>query len=355
MEYTFSTREKNGSVCLILSYKVGHKWRQKTKQGFKNQREARKYQDTLLKQVKESIGVNAPDDMRKVTLRQFMFIFERDKKNALAYNTIASYRGGVFRLRGLLDKPLIEINVPDILNAVNALSVSDSTKTITVRSLSVVLEYARIAYHIIAKNPARGIKVIRKKAQEQLRAFTKDEVAKLLSLLAQRPTGYLVAFIAANTGMRFGEIAGLMWEDVDFFHRTISVKQQWGLKSKGQYALVPLKTANSKRVIPISPQLVDKLLERKTFRPAEITGTIFPLKKMGSIHTSINAVIRRHFPGRSFHSLRHTYATLLLSKTGDINLVAHILGDTVATVSKTYVNYTADISKVAAEAVASLY
>ena len=45
MEYTFSYREKNGGVCLILSYKVGTKWRQKTKQGFKNQREARRYQD----------------------------------------------------------------------------------------------------------------------------------------------------------------------------------------------------------------------------------------------------------------------------------------------------------------------
>lgn len=48
MEYTFSYREKNGGVCLILSYKVGTKWRQKTKQGFKNQREARRYQDELL-------------------------------------------------------------------------------------------------------------------------------------------------------------------------------------------------------------------------------------------------------------------------------------------------------------------
>lgn len=48
MEYSFSYREKNGSVCLILSYKVGKRWKQKTKQGFKTQREARKYQDTLL-------------------------------------------------------------------------------------------------------------------------------------------------------------------------------------------------------------------------------------------------------------------------------------------------------------------
>ena len=51
MEYTFSTRMKNGSVCLILAYKIGKKWKQKTKQGFRTQREARAYQTELLRQA----------------------------------------------------------------------------------------------------------------------------------------------------------------------------------------------------------------------------------------------------------------------------------------------------------------
>ena len=86
-----------------------------------------------------------------------------------------------------------------------------------------------------------------------------------------------------------------------------------------------------------------------------ITGTVFPLDRMPTERTSINTLIRKHFPGRSLHSLRHTFATLLLSRTGDINLVAHILGDTVATVSAIYVNYTEDINQVAVKAIGSLY
>lgn len=73
------------------------------------------------------------------------------------------------------------------------------------------------------------------------------------------------------------------------------------------------------------------------------------------MQTRLNALIRKHFPGRSIHALRHTFATLLLSRTGDINLVAHILGDSVETVSRVYVNYTEDINQVAAEAIGSLY
>lgn len=48
MEYSFSYRERNGSICLVLSYKIGNRWKQKTKQGFKTQREAKKHQDELL-------------------------------------------------------------------------------------------------------------------------------------------------------------------------------------------------------------------------------------------------------------------------------------------------------------------
>lgn len=81
MEYTFSYREKNGSICLILSYKVGTKWRQKTKQGFKNQREARRYQDELLAQVKEQTGLTDDVSLKDISLRVFYRIFYRDKRS----------------------------------------------------------------------------------------------------------------------------------------------------------------------------------------------------------------------------------------------------------------------------------
>ena len=76
---------------------------------------------------------------------------------------------------------------------------------------------------------------------------------------------------------------------------------------------------------------------------------------MESAHKQLSRIISTNFPGRSVHALRHTFATLLLSETGDVSLVAHILGDTVATVSNVYLNYTEDIHRVAAKAIANLY
>ena len=71
MEYSFSTREKNGGICLILSYKVNSKWKQKTKQGFKTLREAKQYQDKLLAAAKEDAVTNCDPELSNITLHDF--------------------------------------------------------------------------------------------------------------------------------------------------------------------------------------------------------------------------------------------------------------------------------------------
>lgn len=75
------------------------------------------------------------------------------------------------------------------------------------------------------------------------------------------------------------------------------------------------------------------LQEWKFYNPINFSGTVFPLEQMETAHKRLSRIISTHFPGRSVHALRHTFATLLLSETGDVSLVAHILGDTIATVS----------------------
>lgn len=91
MDYHFSYREKNGSVCLILSYKVGSRWRQKTRQGFKTQREARQHQDELLVAAQKEIGTTLDKTLKAITLRQFWAIFKRDMQGRLTYGSILAY------------------------------------------------------------------------------------------------------------------------------------------------------------------------------------------------------------------------------------------------------------------------
>lgn len=355
MEYTFSYREKNGSICLILSYKVGTKWRQKTKQGFKNQREARRYQDELLAQVKEQTGLTDDVSLKDISLRVFYRIFYRDKKELLSANTLRNYSDGINSLGDVADLPIKELTIANITNALMQTPGKLSSKKSRLRFITPVLEHARATYKIIKVNPAKGIKIPRDREPPVLRAFSKEELVKLIHMLDDKPLFKLIVIIGANTGMRFGEIAGLPWDAVDWFSQTITIKQQYNLVSDKTYGITTCKTRKSNRTIPASPSLLKELKEWQNKMPMTITGTIFNLDNMPSVHSRLNEIIRKNFPGRSLHALRHTFATLLLSKTGDINLVAHILGDSVETVSRVYVNYTEDINRIAAKAMANLF
>lgn len=355
MEYSFSYREKNGSVCLILSYKVGKRWKQKTKQGFKTQREARKYQDTLLAQVKETAGLTDDIRLKDISLRDFFPIFERDRENALAYNTLRNYHDGIASLGPAAEIPIRDLTTADIVKALMAADCKPSSRKSRLRFITPVLEHALKMYKIIKVNPAKGIQLPQDKTPKTLRAFTREELDKLLKMLEPWPIRKLVVIIGAGTGMRFGEIAGLPWSAIDWRQRTITIHQQYVLIAPKNYGIAPCKTRNSNRTIPASPAVLQALSRWKKAQPMTITGTVFPLDRMVAERTGINTLIRKHFPGRSLHALRHTFATLLLSRTGDINLVAHVLGDTVGTVSAVYVNYTDDINRIAARAMGELY
>ena len=356
MEYTFSTREKNGSVCLILSYKVNGVWKQKTKQGFKSRKEAKRYQDKLLAKA-EKDAVPSPDpELEDITLGEFLPIFLRDRREELTYTTRISYRNAVRRLTGLLDKPVEKITTPMIMNALGKLNVSTASRNLSLRALKLVFSHAKL-YRLIAENPARPVRQMSSKDAQEIRAFTRKEVQGLLDHYSRHPNGMYSMFvlIGARTGMRIGEIAGLTWNNIDLLHRKITIDKQWGRIDKAHYGLKPCKTQNSNRTIPIPLELVDALAKWRKVQPLQITGMVFDETKLRTVMNQLAIYIAEHYPGRSFHSLRHTFATLLLSETGDINLVAGVLGDTVATVSSTYVNYTQDVRDRAADSVERLF
>nr|DAL57649.1 MAG TPA_asm: Integrase [Caudoviricetes sp.] len=357
LEYTFSCREKNGSICLILSYKVGHKWRQKTKQGFKTQREARRYQDELLQAVKKDIGTTSDTSLKSITLRQFWGIFKRDMQGRLTYGSILAYEDRIKRLRNILDMPIKEITPPVLMNEINGLPFAPRTKNLSLAAVGRVLKHA-ISYKIIKNNPAYEVPQVQDKREQTVRAFTREEVEEILRHYKKHgrdPLYYLVILVASRTGMRIGEIRGLTWDCIDFAAGTIKICKQWARTSRSTYGLTPCKTANSNRTIPAPADVLAALAQWKQASPIRLDGMVFPPERLRTIQVYINKHIHKYYPGRSLHAFRHTYATLMLHRTGDINLVARLLGDTIQTVSTTYLNYTEDIQKAAAKVVNDIF
>jgi integrase len=112
---------------------------------------------------------------------------------------------------------------------------------------------------------------------------------------------------AASTGLRFGEIAGLEWKQVDLEKGVISVLRQF---THGAWA--DLKTANSRRRIPLAKELRRHLRIHRLRTPGEL---VFPgpsgkpmLAKTGPDEEHPKRVAVQG----TFHMLRHFFVTALI-------------------------------------------
>jgi integrase len=162
-------------------------------------------------------------------------------------------------------------------------------------------------------------RVGRSKQQLPTRTLNRKEIAALVK--ACKAPLLLPVQMALQTGMRRGEVWGLKWEDIDLFKGVITVTKSY----EG-----PTKSGRS-RIIPISTQLEQVLVADPNFLTYNSTGkrrlenvvkTIFdpnPLLKEACKKAGIRGDI-------TFHTLRHTFATLALESGASPKLVSQVLG-----------------------------
>ena len=91
MQANITIRKKDNGYQVIVSYKDGRKWRQKSKQGFETRRAAKEYGQDIIEELKNTISVFIPEDLKTITLRDFLSLYLEERVN-LTYNTRSSYR-----------------------------------------------------------------------------------------------------------------------------------------------------------------------------------------------------------------------------------------------------------------------
>ena len=176
------------------------------------------------------------------------------------------------------------------------------------RELAVVRHLLRLAveeWGWLDKVPA--VRLL-KEPEGRLRFLTGDEIARLLAACAesQNPQLHAVVVVALNTGMRLGEIMGLVWERVDF--------------SRGVILLERTKSGR-RREVPMN-EAADAALH--ALPGDKIEGRVF---RRGSIRTAWeNAVERAGLDGFRFHDLRHTFASHMVMRGANLVELRDILG-----------------------------
>lgn len=194
-------------------------------------------------------------------------------------------------------------------------------------------------------------------------AWTAKELGRFLEHVADDPH-FPIWRLGATTGMRRGELLGLTWQWLDLEQGSLRVEQQL-LPS---LAFGPPKSKRGRRAVALDAETVEtlrahrdaQLLERAFAGDAYVDRDLVfadplgqPIKPNWVTWRSKKLVQAARLPG-SLHTLRHTHTTQMLLNGVPVHVVAARLGDTPATILKTYAHLLPTSDAEAAEQVAAL-
>ncbi len=340
MYFNTHIRKKDSGLQVIVQYKVeGDKWKQKSKQGFKNNRDgkqaAKDWAANMIDDLKKSIKLGN-DEFKDVTFEDFTFNHIKHLKRHSAPGSIRNFETVMVKFKDLNDKKVNDIKVMDIQVIVDDLlnKLAPSTVKDYLGKLSLIFKDAIEKYNIIDTNPVDKITIKASNVKKDIVVLNNKESIDLLKKLDGEY--YYITLIALKTGLRIGEIMGLTWSNIDLKKNKIIVCQQWKEIDKNKFGFGPLKSKNSNRVIPIPPSLSKILNVYKSKSITRIDNRIFSYRNTASITAMLDAKYKKLGYNISVHSLRHTYATNLIGNGLDYRTAAMLLGHTVEMTMKTY-------------------
>ena len=166
----------------------------------------------------------------------------------------------------------------------------------------------------------------------EVSVYTMEELSKLLDYLTGRWL-WLPVYLASKTGLRRGEVCGLQWNDIDFDNGFLMVRRTITAVSSSQLYIRKPKTKKSRRRIDLDQETSDILRGRKAVAktiwvceaPRRKGGMPNPWHIVKQMH---DACIAAGIESHTFHQLRHTHATVLLSGGVHPKVAAERLGHT---------------------------
>ncbi len=195
-----------------------------------------------------------------------------------------------------------------------------------------------VTWNLIADNPAQRVTPPRVPRHE-VQALTRDQAQAILAAFKGDPFEALVT-LTLTLGLRQGEALGLRWADVDLDARTLTVRHQVTRAEDG-WRFTDLKTARSRRTLPLPGFLVETLREHRTRQLAQRlargpawtdldlvfpAATGAPLNGPYVTHRFARHLVAAGLPRMRFHDLRHGAATVMKAMGVDLRTIMEVLG-----------------------------
>jgi integrase len=243
---------------------------------------------------------------------------------------------------------------PDVLNSIKKTILENGrtprTVTYILAVVRQVFNYAKNYNLYLGDNPVSKIKKPTCD-NRRIRFLTKKEADTLLEhLKGVSEQLHDMALLSLYCGLRAGEIFSLTWNDVDFEHGILSIKDT--------------KSGQNRSAI-MTPDV--KIMLEKNKRSANSNGLVF----ISMVGTKIDAVSKSFAravealgfnngiddPRQKvvFHTLRHTYASWLVMSGVDLYTVQKLMGHSTISMTERYSHLAPDHLKKAVKMLVSNY
>ena len=246
--------------------------------------------------------------------------------------------------------------VQALISAMRASGYSPSTIRAVHALLLAALE-AAVDNRLISRNPAAHIDLPSLEYADK-RFLTPVDIAGLADAIS--PRWRAMVFVAAYTGLRWGEVAALRTGSVNLLSRTLEVSATLN-EVRGKIVMGPPKTRRSRRRLSLPRFLCDELEHHLATFGVGQESLIFTNTEGGPLRR--NAWRRRVWkPGvdasvgepMTFHDLRHSHAAILIKQGVHPKVIQERLGHaSIRTTLDTYGHLFEGLDEAAAEALDS--
>lgn len=229
------------------------------------------------------------------------------------------------------DIPLNKINANYLLNLLEDLAVSDVNYN---AHLGCIKTFLKILYRLDYIEDISFLEKLQKKKQtvkEETKYLEQEEIDQILLELEGHPFYKNIIEFLVNTGLRFGELIALTFDDVE--DNILTINKTWNITGNVNSP----KSKNSNRRISLNQKCMNILESQKLMKKnySVIYKTYDDSKNLIFPNLHGNYIVPSHFRNGlkklvtidfKIHSLRHTHASLCIDKGIPLEYISKRLG-----------------------------